>query len=233
MDDTNPDPEPEPDVQLSFANERTFLAWERTALGLITAGLAITQLLPSFDFPGGRRLIGLPLIALGHRHRGGELVGVAPQPGRHPRRPPAAQLAPAVDRGRRRVRGRRCSASCWSSSRARGIVSPRESTHARAPADERTDMAWNRSGLAIIGCGLIVVRGLTLNGFERARRRGRRGDPRTRHGQLRPRGLARAAASRTRPRASSPARTADVLPLAIGVTTIGVAAFTLGLLFPA
>ena len=68
------DPEPpasesgdghEPDIQLSFANERTFLAWERTALGLITAGLAITQLLPSFDFPGGRRLIGLPLIALG------------------------------------------------------------------------------------------------------------------------------------------------------------------------
>ena len=56
---------PQPDVQLSFANERTFLAWERTALGLITAGLAITQLLPSFDFPGGRRLIGLPLIGLG------------------------------------------------------------------------------------------------------------------------------------------------------------------------
>jgi putative membrane protein len=55
----------EPDVRLSFANERTFLAWERTALALITAGLAITQLLPSFDFPGGRRLIGLPLIALG------------------------------------------------------------------------------------------------------------------------------------------------------------------------
>src|SRR5947208_14159859 len=58
-------PRPEPDVQLSFANERTFLAWERTALGLITAGLAITQCLPSFDFPGGRRLIGLPLIGLG------------------------------------------------------------------------------------------------------------------------------------------------------------------------
>jgi putative membrane protein len=58
-------PPPAPDVQLSFANERTFLAWERTALGLITAGLAITQLLPSFDFPGGRRLIGLPLIGLG------------------------------------------------------------------------------------------------------------------------------------------------------------------------
>jgi putative membrane protein len=63
--DETADEAPEPDVQLSFANERTFLAWERTALGLITAGLAITQLLPSFDLPGGRRLIGLPLIALG------------------------------------------------------------------------------------------------------------------------------------------------------------------------
>ncbi len=59
----DPVSQPEPDIQLSFANERTFLAWERTALGLITAGLAITQLLPSFDFPGGRRLIGLPLMS--------------------------------------------------------------------------------------------------------------------------------------------------------------------------
>ena len=64
-DGQHPNRCPQADVQLSFANERTFLAWERTALGLITAGLAITQLLPSFDFPGGRRLIGLPLIALG------------------------------------------------------------------------------------------------------------------------------------------------------------------------
>jgi putative membrane protein len=55
----------EPDVRFSYANERTFLAWIRTALGLITAGLAITQLLPPFTFAGGRRVIGLPLIALG------------------------------------------------------------------------------------------------------------------------------------------------------------------------
>jgi inner membrane protein YidH len=66
MAPASPTDEPrEPDVQLSLANERTFLAWQRTALGLITAGLAITQLLPSFDFAGGRRLLGLPLIALG------------------------------------------------------------------------------------------------------------------------------------------------------------------------
>jgi putative membrane protein len=53
------------DPRFSYANERTFLAWIRTALGLVTAGLAVTQLFPSFDFAGGRRLIGLPLIALG------------------------------------------------------------------------------------------------------------------------------------------------------------------------
>jgi len=60
-----PPEEVEPDPRFSYANERTFLAWIRTALGLITAGLAVTQLFPKFDVPGGRRLIGLPLIALG------------------------------------------------------------------------------------------------------------------------------------------------------------------------
>ena len=63
MDDDQRDEAP--DVRFSYANERTFLAWNRTSLALVTAGLAITQLLPPFDFPGGRRLIGLPLIALG------------------------------------------------------------------------------------------------------------------------------------------------------------------------
>lgn len=53
------------DERFSFANERTFLAWNRTSLALITAGLAVTQLLPPFDVPGGRRIIGLPLIAAG------------------------------------------------------------------------------------------------------------------------------------------------------------------------
>jgi putative membrane protein len=61
----DPDEGAEPDARFSYANERTFLAWIRTALGLVTAGLAITQLLPPFDVTGGRRLIGLPLIALG------------------------------------------------------------------------------------------------------------------------------------------------------------------------
>jgi putative membrane protein len=55
----------EPDVRFTFANERTFLAWNRTALALIATGVAATQLLPKFDLEFGRRILGLPLIALG------------------------------------------------------------------------------------------------------------------------------------------------------------------------
>jgi putative membrane protein len=64
-----PDPESgeerEIDVRFSYANERTFLAWNRTALALIATGVAATQLLPKFDVTFGRRLLGIPLIALG------------------------------------------------------------------------------------------------------------------------------------------------------------------------
>jgi putative membrane protein len=62
-DETRPDDEP--DVRFTYANERTFLAWNRTSLALIATGVAATQLLPEFNVEGGRRLLGLPLIALG------------------------------------------------------------------------------------------------------------------------------------------------------------------------
>lgn len=58
--------ETEPDARFTFANERTFLAWHRTALALVIAGLAIVQLLPPFKgVPFGRHLLALPLIVLG------------------------------------------------------------------------------------------------------------------------------------------------------------------------
>jgi uncharacterized membrane protein YidH (DUF202 family) len=98
-------------------------------------------------------------------------------------------------------------------------------------ASERTDLAWNRSGLSLLACGAAVARGLTI------------GEPvpaRTAVGvtilvlggltwalggwQARRRAGAGAARHTARP--------ADLLPVAIGTAGVGVAAFVLGLFFP-
>lgn len=55
----------DPDYRFSLANERTFLAWVRTALALVAGGLAATQLLPELAVPFGREAIGVSLVALG------------------------------------------------------------------------------------------------------------------------------------------------------------------------
>ncbi|MBV9004987.1 MAG: DUF202 domain-containing protein [Solirubrobacterales bacterium] len=54
----------DPDPRFTFANERTFLAWNRTALALIAAGLAAAQFL-RFNLHGLRLIIAVPLIVLG------------------------------------------------------------------------------------------------------------------------------------------------------------------------
>ncbi len=59
------EPGPETDVRFTYANERTFLAWNRTSLALIAAGLAVVSFLPEFKWSWGARAVGVPLIALG------------------------------------------------------------------------------------------------------------------------------------------------------------------------
>jgi putative membrane protein len=54
-----------PDYRFSLANERTFLAWIRTALALVGSGLAVDQFLPELDPPYLRQAIAVTLIVLG------------------------------------------------------------------------------------------------------------------------------------------------------------------------
>jgi putative membrane protein len=51
-----------PDYRFSLANERTFLAWLRTALALIGGGLAVAQFLSEHRL---RSVIAISLFALG------------------------------------------------------------------------------------------------------------------------------------------------------------------------
>ncbi|MEU5001493.1 DUF202 domain-containing protein [Streptomyces sp. NPDC021622] len=53
-----------PDYRFSLANERTFLAWLRTALALIGGGFAVDQFLPDLRW-GWRIGLALALLAAG------------------------------------------------------------------------------------------------------------------------------------------------------------------------
>jgi putative membrane protein len=56
----------EPDPRFTFANERTFLAWLRTALALVVAGVAVDVLVESGDADAdGYRPLAAALIVLG------------------------------------------------------------------------------------------------------------------------------------------------------------------------
>jgi putative membrane protein len=58
------EPGEEPDERFTLANERTYLAWIRTAMALVGGGLAAGQLL-EFDSDVTRLAVALPPIFLG------------------------------------------------------------------------------------------------------------------------------------------------------------------------
>ncbi|MGH3620486.1 MAG: YidH family protein [Sciscionella sp.] len=60
-----PSAEHEPDYRFSLANERTFLAWIRTTLGLLAGAVAVVTLAPDFGFDGARHVAGALLASMG------------------------------------------------------------------------------------------------------------------------------------------------------------------------
>lgn len=55
----------DPDYRFTLANERTFLAWIRTSLALLTAAVVLKQLIPPFNIPGLRTGLSAILAAMG------------------------------------------------------------------------------------------------------------------------------------------------------------------------
>ena len=56
---------PHPDYRFSLANERTLLAWLRTALALVAGGVAMTQFVPDLGFPAGGPIVSIGLLLAG------------------------------------------------------------------------------------------------------------------------------------------------------------------------
>jgi putative membrane protein len=53
------------DYRFTLANERTFLAWIRTALALLAGGVVVVQLVPALSIPGIRHGLGTALTVAG------------------------------------------------------------------------------------------------------------------------------------------------------------------------
>lgn len=97
-------------------------------------------------------------------------------------------------------------------------------------AAERTDLAWNRSGLALLACGAAVLKGFPPAGLS------------ARHfigalilvlgGITWILGAYMAKRRSRRTRARAEATRQDLLPVALGTTVVGAAIFVLAALYP-
>ena len=128
----------EPDYRFTLANERTFLAWVRTALGLLAGGVAVRQLVDPFDIENATTA--LALLAVGCSVVlvvGGYLRWVAVQRAiRRGETCPPARLVPVV-------------AAALGFDRRRLVRADRRRMNESAGLQaERTVLAWSRTVLA-------------------------------------------------------------------------------------
>ena len=60
-----PVPSPHPDYRFTLANERTLLAWLRTGLALVAAGVAVATYAPDLGARWASAAVALALVAVG------------------------------------------------------------------------------------------------------------------------------------------------------------------------
>ena len=60
-----PEGEREPDYRFTLANERTFLAWVRTALALLAGAVALVHVVPESEVSTGERWLAVGVAVLG------------------------------------------------------------------------------------------------------------------------------------------------------------------------
>jgi uncharacterized membrane protein YidH (DUF202 family) len=96
-------------------------------------------------------------------------------------------------------------------------------------AAERTDLAWNRSGLSLLACGTAIVRGIGRVPLASANTAA--GVAVLALGAV-TWGLGAWHASRSRRRGTRPTTAGDLLPTALGVSAVGVVALLVAILSP-
>ncbi len=154
-------PPGEVDYRFTLANERTFLAWIRTALALLAGGLAVRELVSTFDVGWARTalavaciLLSVAITVLGYRQwlesqramRAGEAL---------PRSP---GVRAAQHRSCRRRRHRRAPGGDR-------MIDPDEMVGGGLQP-ERTELAWLRTGLGASGLVLLAAHlGATEHGI--------------------------------------------------------------------
>jgi putative membrane protein len=96
-------------------------------------------------------------------------------------------------------------------------------------APERTDLAWNRSGLALLACGAAVLAGFPPAGLSAHHAVGVvvlvLGGLTSAFGAVQAR-------RRSRPTARPVATSRDLLPVAVGTAGVGAAAFLIAAVYP-
>ena len=136
----------DPDPRFTLANERTFLAWIRTSIAFMAAGVAIDALPVPYS-TSVKSALSAVLVATGILASVMAWLRWALT-----ERADAPRRTPALGRGAPAARHRRDGVRSGAARREPVMTSPAD------PAAARTALAWQRTALSILAAALLLVR---------------------------------------------------------------------------